>query len=267
MRRHLTWAKVATILPTTTPTDTPTPTSTPPVCNPEQDLSGQVTSKGLFEVTNTSLFCEYRVGVATYRLQGDDQVIEEKNTVNYHDATTATIKRAAQTNQPATLQLEVGYPSCATFTQHGFWGNVLETLGEELYGERGLAQQQFAPNTCDSGDETENEQEQPPRRERTTNPSQNTPVEGEQNVDWPSSLNVRDDESILEEDEPNDEAMQEFTPAQSQPQNTADVTPNTLPRTGEPNEQHGKGWLLCLSVGLIIGGIVFRRWKIGYNAR
>ena len=257
-----------TATPTLFPTTTPTPTSTPLICNPEQDLSGKVTSKGLFEVTNTSLFCDYRVGVATYRLLDDDQDIEEKNSIRYYDATTAMIKRAAQTNRPATLQLEVGYPSCVTFTQHGFWGNIIESLDQEVYGERELAQQQFASNRCDSSDETEAEQEQQPRRERTTNPTQNSaPLQPEQNIERSSSLNVDADEAISAEDEPLDEAIQEFTPAQLQPHNTADMPPNTLPLTGETDEQHGKGWLLCLSLGLVISGIMFRRWKIGYNAR
>ena len=264
----------ATMPPTTTPTirttttPTNTPTSTPPVCNPDQDLSGQITSKGLFEVVNTSLFCDYRVGVATYRLPDDDLRLDEKNDVDYYAATTATIKRAAQTNRPATLQLEVGYPSCATFAQHGFWGNVLEVLGEESYGERGLAQQQFVPESCDSSDDTEDELEQPFRRERAANPPQNsTPLQPEQSPDRPSSLNVDADGSMSVENAQRDEVIQELTPAQSQQHNTIDITPNTLPLTGETDEQQKEGWLFCLSLVLIIGGIVFRRWKIVYNAQ
>lgn len=248
-----------TATPTNTPTNTPTATSTPPICDPERDLSGQITSKGVFEVINQSRFCDYMVGVATYRLPDSNQVIQEKNSVSYYDATTTTIKRAAQTNRPATLQLEVGYPSCETFAQHGFWGALLASLGNQSYGARELDQQQFVTTSCGSTDERTPETERPPDRERNT-----SPLLPERSIDGlsPLSLEALPDEQIPRENKPLDETV----PKIAQPQSIVGTTPNTLPLTAETDERHGKGWLIFLGITLIMGGIAFRQWKIGYNA-
>ncbi len=95
--------------------------------NPEADLRGTITLPGTGTVTNSSEYCNYTIGLASY--QKFDEVIDNQA---IFDRATGVV------NAKSTATLAVDVPTCA-YQIDLFYGPVLESLNGQRYGERLLA--------------------------------------------------------------------------------------------------------------------------------
>ena len=104
-----------------------------PVCepgdqnyNPEADLRGTIYDEGKGRVTNSSEYCDYKVGLASY--EKFDEIIDNQN---LFDSATGIVEAKS------TIELMVSVPNCA-YQIDLFYGHVLTSLDGQRYGERKL---------------------------------------------------------------------------------------------------------------------------------
>jgi len=102
-----------------------------PVCepgdqhyNPEADLTGSIYSEGKGRVVNSSGYCDYKVGLASY--EKFDEIIDNQK---LFDSATGVV--GAQSS----LELAVSVPSCK-YQIDLFYGHVLTSLDGQRYGTR-----------------------------------------------------------------------------------------------------------------------------------
>ncbi len=95
--------------------------------NPEADLRGTITLPGSGTVTNSSDYCDYTMGLASY--EKFDEVID--NQIIFDRATGVVAANSTKT-------LTITVPTCA-YQIDLFYGPVLESLKGQRYGDRLLA--------------------------------------------------------------------------------------------------------------------------------
>lgn len=94
--------------------------------NPGQDLTGSIYAEGKGRVANSSDYCDYLVGLASY--EKFDEIIDNQKIFDWD---TAVIKA----NGSAELMVDV--PNCA-YQIDLFYGEVLQSLDGQRYGDRKL---------------------------------------------------------------------------------------------------------------------------------
>ena len=94
--------------------------------NPEADLRGDIYAEGKGRVVNSSAYCDYKVGLASY--QKFDEIIDNQK---LFDSATGIV------GAKSTLELMVSVPSCQ-YQIDLFYGDVLTSLDGQRYGERKL---------------------------------------------------------------------------------------------------------------------------------
>jgi len=102
-----------------------------PVCepgdqhyNPEGHLTGSIYAEGKGRVTNSSEYCDYKVGLASY--QRFDNIIDNQK---LFDSATGIV------GAKSSLELAVSVPSC-NYQIDLFYGHVLTSLDGQRYGTR-----------------------------------------------------------------------------------------------------------------------------------
>jgi len=102
-----------------------------PVCepgdqyyNPEADLTGDIYAEGKGRVVNSSEYCDYKVGLASY--EKFDEIIDNQK---LFDSATGIV------GAKSTIELMVSVPSCQ-YQIDLFYGHVLTSLDGQRYGTR-----------------------------------------------------------------------------------------------------------------------------------
>jgi hypothetical protein len=92
--------------------------------NPEADLEGTIFDGTKGRVVNTSQYCDYKIGLASY--EKFDEIID--NQIIF-DSKTGVVKASSQ------KELHVTVPECA-YQINLFYGHVLQSLDGQRYGDR-----------------------------------------------------------------------------------------------------------------------------------